>query len=187
MKATNLILTLLIVVFSIGCQSETDRLIEAINYSVKEIDSNHRVKIVEDDFHEGDTIHKIRGYYMDNALLKLVSVTRTSHFVRDDYFYFDHAGEPMFTGHMLNLKDEHDAAEYKYYYHKGEIIASLYWEDHYVPGKQFPHEEFEKFDPDKDSLVNMENERLAYFLEKLNTEGFSVQEENENLEANTSK
>ena len=120
-------------------------------------------------------------------MLKLVGVTWTKHNVRDDYFYFDHAGAPMFTGHMINDKDVHDAAEYKYYYHNGEIAASLYWEDHYEPGKQFPHEQFEYFSPDLDSLVNMENERLAFFKEKLETEGISLQEENENLEANTDK
>ncbi len=187
MKATNLILTVFVLFLLWSCQSETDRLVEAINFSAKEIDSNHRVKIMEDDFHEGDTIYKIRGYFMDGALLKLVSITRTPHFVRDDYFYFDHAGEPMFTGHMLNLKDEHDAAEYKYYYHNGDLIACMYWEDHYQPGKQFPHEEFKYFEPDKDSINRIENERLSFFLEKLNSEGFAVQEENENLEANTSK
>ena len=170
-----------------ACETDTDKLVKSINHKADEIDANHRVTIVEDDFHKGDTIYKIRGYYMDDQLLKLVSVTRTSHFERDDYFYFDHAGEPMFTGHMLNLKDEHDAAEYKYYYHNGELFASMFWEDHYTPGKQFPHESFSYFQPDLDSLLAIEDERLTFFKEKLMSEGFSVQKENENLEANTDK
>ena len=119
-------LGLLLAVAVFACDSDTDKLVKAINHLADEIDANHRVKIVEDDFHEGDTIYKIRGYYMDDQLLKLVSVTRTAHFERDDYFYFDHAGAPMFTGHMINLKDEHDAAEYKYYYHNGELTC-LFW------------------------------------------------------------
>ena len=63
----------------------------------------------------------------------------------------------------------------------------MYWEDHYTPGKQFPHESFAYFSPDIDSLLSVENERLTFFQEKLMTEGFAVQEENENLEANTAK
>ncbi len=184
----NLIITGLgFILLLASCETETDKLVDAINFKAKEIDANHRVQILEDDYHEGDTIYKIRGYFMDGQLLKLVGITRTAHFVRDDYFYFDHAGHPMFTGHMMNLMDEHDAAEYKYYYHNGELFASMYWEDHYVPGKQFPDEHFEYFSPDLDSLTAIEDERLSFFKQKLNEEGFSVQEENENLEANTDK
>lgn len=170
-----------------SCASEMDEYVESVNLKAKEIDTNRRVEIKEDDFHEGDTIYKIRGYYMDNVLLKLVGITRTSHMERDDYFYFDHHGNPLFTGHLVNKKDEHDAAEYKYYYKGDDIVASMFWEDHYQPGKQFPHEHFEYFDPSIDSLVKVEQERLTFFKMKLKEEGFEVQGENENLEANSDK
>ncbi|MGB3464313.1 MAG: hypothetical protein WBA74_03550 [Cyclobacteriaceae bacterium] len=170
-----------------SCTSEMDEYVESINLKAKEIDNNRRVEIKEDDYHEGDTVYKIRGYYMDDVLLKLVGITRTSHMERDDYFYFDHQGNPLFTGHLVNKKDQHDAAEYKYYYKDESIIASMYWEDHYQPGKQFPHEQFEYFNPSIDSLLRIEEKRLSFFKMKLNEEGFEVQEENENLEANSAK
>lgn len=170
-----------------SCSSEMDKYVESVNLKAKEIDTNRRVEIKEDDYHHGDTIYKIRGYYMDDVLLKLVGITRTSHMERDDYFYFDHNGKPLFTGHLINKKDEHDAAEYKYYYQEEEIVASMFWEDHYKPGKQFPHEHFEYFNPSLDSLKKIENRRLTFFKQKLDSEGFEVQRENENLEANSDK
>ena len=181
-------LIILLSVFALySCSSEMDNYVESINAKAKEIDTNRRVEIKEDDFHHGDTIYKIRGYYMDDVLLKMVGITRTSHMERDDYFYFDHKGEPLFTGHLVNKKDQHDAAEYKYYYKENKIVASMFWEDHYTPGKQFPHEHFEYFNPDIDSLVEVEDQRLAFFKKKLASEGFAVQKENENLEANSDK
>ncbi len=186
-KITTYTLTLSILIGLFSCSSETDRYVDAVNFKAKEIDSNRRIEIVEDDFHEGDTIHKIRGYYMDKVLLKLVGITRTSHMERDDYFYFDNEGKPLFTGHLINKRDEHDAAEYKYYYKDNKIVASMFWEDHYQPGKQFPHEQFSYFSPNLDSLYRIENQRVIYFKEKLETEGFEIHHENENLEANTDK
>ena len=56
--------------------------------------------------------------------------------------------------------------------------------DKYERGKQFPHEKFTEFEPDQDSLHQKEEERLQFFLSKLNVEGFEVKHENENLGAN---
>lgn len=170
-----------------ACESEMDQYVSAVNAKAKEIDTNRRVEIIEDDHHEGDTIYKIRGYYMDGLLIKMVGITRTPHMERDDYFYFDHYGKPLFTGHLINHRDEHDAAEYKYYYKDKKITACMFWADHYTPGRQFPHEQFEYFQPDIDSLENEENTRLAFFQRKLSERGVEIQRENENLEANSDK
>ena len=170
-----------------ACETEMDQYVTAINAKAKEIDTNRRVEIREDDHHEGDTIYKIRGYYMDGVLLKLIGVTRTPHMERDDYFYFDHKGKPLFTGHLINHRDEHDAAEYKYYYKDNKITACMFWEDHYTPGRQFPHEHFEYFSPNIDSLENEENTRLAFFTKKLEEHSIELLHENENLEANSDK
>jgi len=183
----NLILMCAATILLYSCASEMDKYVESVNSKAKEIDTNRRVEIVEDDYHHGDTIYKIRGYYSDNVLLKLVGITRTSHMERDDYFYFDHFGKPLFTGHLINKRDEHDAAEYKYYYKENNIVASMFWEDHYMPGKQFPHEHFEYFKPNIDSLFEMEASRLAFFKNKLEKEGFELHHGNDNLEANTDK
>lgn len=159
-------------------------LVDAINKKVDNIDANHRVQIVEDDFHQGDSIYKVRGYFMDNYLLKLVGVLHTPHIERDDYFYFDN-GKPIFSGHILVDRDDLAAAEYKYYYGAdGSIREALFWEDHYQKGKQFPHEHFKEFEPNQDSLLATEKERLMFFLGKLDVEGFEVRHQNENLGAN---
>lgn len=170
------------------CSSEVSKeqrpLVNAVNKRIGDIDGNHRVSIMEDDFHQGDSIYKIRGYFMDEHLLKLVGVLHTSHFDRDDYFYFD-KGVPIFSGHLVVQKDDHMASEYKYYYdHSGTVQEALFWEDHYTPGKRFPIEHFHEFNPDRDSLKETEEERLLFFLSKLNLEGFEVKHLNENLQAN---
>lgn len=187
-KLTHLIL-LSLVIYS--CSSEVSKekrpLVEAINVKVRDIDANHRVSILEDDFHAGDSIYKIRGYFMDDQLLKLVGVLHTPHVDRDDYFYFErHA--PIFSGHVVVSKDDNIASEYKYYYgDDGYVDEALFWEDHYTPGKRFPMEHFSEFNPDKDSLRESEEERLTFFLSKLDLEGFEIRHLNENLDANVKR
>ncbi|RED99748.1 hypothetical protein [Marinoscillum furvescens] len=183
-------LAALILVFA-ACSSEVSKekrpLVDAIQKKVRDIDANHRVSIREDDFHKGDSIYKIRGYFMDDELLKLVGVLHTPRIERDDYFYFD-KHEPIFSGHLVVLRDDKLAAEYKYYYgEEGYVDEALFWEDHYQPGKHFPHEHFEEFEPDRDSLRKAEEERLQFFLTKLDLEGFEIRHLNENLEANTER
>jgi len=162
-------------------------LVRSVNKKVSDIDANHRVKIVEDDFHSGDSIYKIRGYFMDKHMLKLVGILHTSQIDRDDYFYFE-KNSPIFSGHLVVHRDSKQASEYKFYYgSSGMVSEALYWEDEYEVGKRFPHEHFIEFDPDKDSLRTSEEERLFFFLSALNLEGFEIQHLNENLEANTKK
>lgn len=161
-------------------------LVEAIDHKVKSIDHNHRIKIIEDDFVSADSIFKVRGYFSEGKLLKLVGITKTPHFERDDYFYFDN-NEPIFSGHMINFMDDRLAEEFKYYYEGDKIAECLFWEDHYKPGKRFPHETFQEFNPNMDSLMKEEKSRMAFFLSKLDTEGFQIKEENENLEANSNR
>lgn len=162
-------------------------LVTSVNRKVSDIDANHRVNIIEDDFHSGDSIYKIRGYFMDGHMLKLVGVLRTPHIDRDDYFYFDR-NEPIFSGHLVVEKDSKLASEFKFYYgDDGLVDEALYWEDHYEPGQRFPHEHFVEFEPDKDSLREKEEERLFFFLQAINYEGFEIKHLNENLEANTEK
>jgi hypothetical protein len=168
-------------------KEENRKLVEITNKKINRIDNNGRVEIIEDDFHDGDSVYKIRAYYNDvdmKYLLKIVSILRTSKMDRDDYFYFEN-NAPIFSGHLVNERNDHDAAEYKYYYQDDMIVESLYWEDHYEPGKRFPHESFEEFEPNMDSLMETERERLFFFLSKLNMEGFEIRHLNENLEANT--
>lgn len=184
------ILTLVSLLFT-SCYQEVSRkkrpLVDHVQEIVKDIDANHRVKIVEDDFHEGDSIYKVRGYFMDQQLLKLVGVLHTSHIERDDYFYFQQ-GAPIFSGHLMVQRDDKMASEYKYYFDDdGTIAESLYWQDHYESGKRFPHERFQEYQPNMDSLHAAEFNRLRYFLSKLDVEGFEVQGENENVEANISR
>ena len=121
---------------------------------------------------------------MEDQMIKLVGVLHTPHYDRDDYFYFeDH--HPIFSGHLMVYKDDRLAKEVKYYYAKdGQIPEALYWQDHYKPGTRFPHEHFEEFNPDRDSLIMTEQERLAFFLNKLNMEGFEIKHLNENIQAN---
>jgi len=180
-------LIVILLIFS-NCQSseissEKEPLVQEINDKVSHIDRNHRVRIVEDDFVRGDSIYKVRGYFMDKSLLKVVGILRTQHFERDDYFYFeDHA--PLFSGHMMNYMDDQLAVEYKYYYKDDKVVEALRWSDHYEPGKRFPHEHFVEFEPDRDSLIKTEKKRLDFFLELLDKEGIEIKHLNENLGAN---
>ena len=182
-----LIFTVTILVLISACseiKEENRPLVNEINEKVRHIDGNHRVQIIEDDFHQGDSLYKVRGYFMEDQMIKLVGVLHTPHYDRDDYFYFeDH--HPIFSGHLMVYKDDRLAREVKYYYTKdGQIAEALYWQDHYQPGKRFPHEHFEEFDPARDSLIRTEQDRLAFFLNKLNMEGFEIKHLNENIQAN---
>lgn len=177
------LLLLLMVSCSNPVKKEMRPLVKAINEKITDIDTNHRVQIIEDDYVTGDTLMKIRGYSMDDNMLKVVSYMSTSHFERDDYFYFDD-GHVIFSGHLENDKDEYLAAEYKYYYDKDKIVESLFWKDHYEPGKRFPHESFQEFEPNMDSLLNSERSRIAFLTNKLMTEGFVIKHLNEHLQAN---
>lgn len=178
------ITTFLALLILISCKPEVSKeyrkLVNAVDYDVRNIDHNHRVSIFEDDFILGDSAFKVRAYYMEGQLQKLVGITRTAHFERDDYFYFRQS-KPIFSGHMMNFMDERLAEEFKYYYQDGRIVECLFWEDHYQPGKRFPHEKFEEFYPDVDSLMNEDRKRLDFFQAKLLEEGFQVKEENDNL------
>ncbi len=175
--------------FFIDCSSEISKEkrheVDVINQKVHHIDLNRRVSIVEDDFHVGDSIYKIRGYFMDEMLQKVVAILHTPDYDRDDYFYFENH-QPIFSGHLVVDKKNSTAAEYKYYYDgDGYVDEALFWEDHYEYGKQFPHEKFKEFYPDVDSLREEEETRLQFFLEKLEMEGFEIRHLNENLSANT--
>ncbi|MFY0601164.1 MAG: hypothetical protein JXR03_15915 [Cyclobacteriaceae bacterium] len=159
-------------------------LVSEVNLKVRHIDANHRVQILEDDFHLGDSIYKVRGYFMDGMLLKLVGVLYTTHIERDDYFYFENKKQ-IFSGHVVVSRDDRLASEYKYYYGKdGSIEEALYWQDKYKTGKQFPHEHFEEFEPNIDSLKESEETRLQFFMDKLDMDGFEIHHLNENREAN---
>ncbi|MEM9326348.1 MAG: hypothetical protein AAGA85_11850 [Bacteroidota bacterium] len=159
-------------------------IVNMINETIGHIDSNHRVQILEDDIVSGDSLIKIRGYSMEDKLQKIVAVTHTPHFEQDDYFYFDTEGHVIFSGHLINKKDERLAAEYKYYYDRDQIVESLFWEDHYEVGKKFPHEKFREFEPNMDSLLTKERERITFLMSKLEGEGFVIKHLNENLKAN---
>lgn len=178
-------IALIIFLFSCGSEikKENRELVEAIDHKVKSIDHNHRIRIIEDDFISADSSYKVRGYFMESQLIKLVGIIKTPHFERDDYFYFD-TGHPIFSGHMMNFMDDRLAEEFKYYYQDGKIVESLFWMDHYQPGKRFPHETFEEFEPNMDSLMNEERTRMDFFLSKLSEEGFEIKHINENLNAN---
>jgi len=181
-------LTYLLLLFSlISCTSEVRKerrpLVNNINKIVSHIDANHRVRIMEDDYKNGDSLIKIRSYSMDGDMLKLVAVTNTTHYERDDYFYF-HNGHVIFSGHMVNEKDELLAEEYKFYYEGDHIGESLFWQDHYEKGKRFPHERFKEFEPNIDSLLKTERQRIVFLVNKLETEGFEIKHLNENIEAN---
>ncbi len=167
-----------------ACQNEVRKemrpLVNSTNKKVANIDANHRIEILEDDFVSGDSLIKIRGYSMDGQILKLVSVLSTPHIIRDDYFYFEN-DHVIFSGHLVNNKDDLLAAEYKYYYEGDKIVESLYWEDHYEKGKRFPHESFQEFEPNMDSLLTSERDRILYLIEKLTMDGFVVKHLNEHL------
>lgn len=165
---------------------EFQPLVKTIDNKVKHIDQNHRISIIEDDFVQSDSAYKVRGYFNGNRLIKLVGIIKTPHYERDDYFYFEN-NKPIFSGHMMNFMDDRLAEEFKYYYQDGKVVESLFWKDYYEPGKRFPHETFEEFNPNMDSLMNEENSRMNFYLTKLEKEGFEIKHINENLEANTGR
>jgi hypothetical protein len=179
---------MLLCMVGFACQNEVsrefERLVDITNSKMRHIDGNHRVGIVEDDFHEGDSIYKIRAYYYNQDLVKLVSVLRTPHYERDDYFYFE-SNTPIFSGHLMNERDAHEAEEYKYYYDDGVIVESLYWKDKYEPGVRFEHDAFQEYLPNTDSLMQSEINRFSFLITKLEMEGIEIMHLNENLEANT--
>lgn len=180
------LLIVTILTFS-SCNSEISKekrsIVELINKKVADIDHNHRVMIVDEDHRSGDSLFKVRGYFIDDKILKIVGILRTPHFERDDYFYFeDH--EPIFSGHMMNFMDDRLAEEFKYYYEGSQITEALYWEDHYKPGERFPHEHFQEFEPNQDSLLNTERKRLQLFLTLLDKNGVEIKHLNENTGAN---
>lgn len=178
-------LTLIFIQCSSEINKEKQHEMDVINTKVHHIDLNRRVSIIEDDFHVGDSIYKIRGYFMDESLQKVVGILHSPDFDRDDYFYFENH-QPIFSGHLVIDKKNSRAAEYKYYYNNdGYVDEALFWEDQYEYGKQFPHEKFQEFVPDRDSLRDKEEMRLQFYLDKLDMEGFEIKHLNENLSANT--
>ena len=187
----NLVTILSIVALS-ACGNEIQKknrtLVASIDHKVKSIDHNHRVQIIEDDFVRADSAYKVRGYFNEGQLMKLIGIIKTPHFIRDDYFYFEN-DKPIYSGHMINFVDDRLAEEFKYYYnHQGDsIVESLFWKDHYKPGKRFPHETFKEFSPKFDSLMNEEKTRMNFYLSHITQEGFEVKHSNENLEANSSR
>ena len=172
----------------ISCRPEVSKeyqkLVDVTNLKMNHIDANHRVAIVEDDFKEGDSIYKIRAYYYNRDIIKLVSVLRIPNYERDDYFYFENKS-PIFSGHLMNERDAHEAEEYKYYYSNGQVVESLYWKDTYEPGRRFHHEAFQEFSPNIDSLMASEKARFNFLVTKLELEGVEIMHLNENLEANS--
>ena len=165
-------------------KKENRELVEIINHKTRFIDDNERISIIEDDFHDSVTYYKVRAYTTDKEMIKLVAIVRTASFERDDYFYFENE-KLIFSGHVVNEKTDHMASEYKYYYEEGKLKESLFWKDHYEPGKHFPHENFKEFEPNTDSVERVEKERLDFYIGKLDTEGIELEHINENLDANT--
>lgn len=174
----------LIICLGYGCEekldSETQKKVDHINEKSHLLDIRRRISIMEDDFIHGDTTYKIRGYFLDGALKKIVSITFNTSFERDDYFYFNEHNKLMFSGHLTNYKGRHDAEEFKFYYDDSELIGAFKWQDHYDPHKPFPHEHFSVFHPNKDSLEQVENERLNFFKDKIYSEGFLLKREKPN-------
>ena len=163
--------------------AQKGKIVEAVNKKIATIDHSHRMRIVEDHFVKSDSLFKIRGYYIKDELLKLVGILKTPHFERDDYFYFEN-GQQLFSGHMMNFKDDKLAEEFKYYFDNGQLARAFMWEDYYVPGQRFPHETFKTFSPSVDSLLSEEKKRLAFFKDLLKKKGTEIQQEKENLGAN---
>ena len=161
-------------------KKENRKLVEAIDYKVKNIDHHHRIKIVEDDLVSEDSRHKVRGYMSEGRIQKWIGIIRTPPFERDDYFYVENE-KPIFSEHMINFMDESLAEGFQYYYRGRTIVESLFWEDHYDPNKRFPHEHFEEFEPDIDSLMNQKQSGLNFYLSKFSKEGFELKDENTNL------
>ena len=179
-------LLIVVVLTFTSCHSEMSqqgKLVEEVNQKVSKIDHNHRVQIIETDHPIDGSTWKVRQYISNNERVKVVAVVMNAHYERDDYFYFD-GGEKIFSGHMINFRDERLAEEFKYYFKDGKLVRSYMWKDHYTPGKRFPHEQFELFEPNMDSLINEEEERLAFLLELLKKDGREIKSENENLGAN---
>ena len=81
-------LAILLSLCSEPVKKENRPLVDKINEQMRNIDSNHRIRIVEDDFHQGDSVFKVRAYYMQEYMIKIVNILRTSEIERDDYFYF---------------------------------------------------------------------------------------------------
>ena len=98
-----------IVIFLSSCGNEIKKeyrgLVAGIDHKVKSIDHNHRIQIIEDDFVRSDSIYKVRGYFNEGRLLKLIGIIKTPHFERDDYFYFENS-KPIYSGHIINFVDE---------------------------------------------------------------------------------
>lgn len=185
MKKTLFALLSLTVFFLVtSCEEKLDKStqhkVDKINEKAHLLDIRRRISIIEDDFIHGDTTFKIRGYFLDEVLKKIVSITFNSKFERDDYFYFDSHNELMFSGHLTNYKGRHDAEEYKFYYDKDGLIGAFKWQDHYDPHKPFPHEHFSVFHPNRDSLEKVEAERLTFFKDKIYSEGFLLKKEKQN-------
>ena len=180
----NRICIIFFLLLSMACSDLTDEqqaLIDRINREVHHTDVRRRISIVEDDYKEGENLFKIRGYFAEDKLIKIVAITRSVHGERDDYFYFDNNDNVYFTGHLVNDRDHHTAKEFKYYYENDDLKVALHWEDQYDPTKPFPHEHFEPFELNWDSLLTEENNRIAFFKEKIYSEGFTLQRENPNL------
>ncbi len=180
-----LAIVVLFLIFS-SCEeklkNKAQHVVDKINEEVHNLDVRRRISIKEDDYIHGDTTFKIRAYSVDGILKKIVSVTYTAHFERDDYFYFDIHNHLMFSGHLMNEKDDHLASEFKYYYQDDEIVAAYEWEDHYKPHKPFPHEHFRLFHPNLDSLKDEDQKRLHFFIDKLDKEGYFIKFEKPNTQ-----
>ena len=180
------LLLLIVIVLTFSCHSEMSRqgnLVEEINQKVSKIDHNHRVQIIETDHPIDGSTWKVRQYISNKQRVKVVAVVMNAHFERDDYFYFE-GGKKIFSGHMINFRDERLAEEFKYYFENGKLVRSYMWKDNYTPGERFPHEEFELFEPNMDSLIQEEDNRLAFLMELLEKDGREIKAENENLGAN---
>ena len=63
-----------------SCGSEVSKeyrqLVNAVDHKVKNIDHNHRIQIIEDDFVRADSLYKVRGYFSEGRLLKLVGIIK---------------------------------------------------------------------------------------------------------------
>lgn len=181
MRILLLMATALLLTYCASQVSEEKRpFVEAVNEKVGNIDANHRVSIKEENLHQGDSSYTIRGYFLEDNLLKLVGVLHTSVIDRDDYFYFEN-NAPIFSGHLVVQRENQKASEFKFYYGEdGFVKEALSWSDTYVPGERFPMEHFLEFEPNNDSLRSAEETRLVYFLTMLGMEGFEIKHLNEN-------
>ncbi|MEQ9425931.1 MAG: hypothetical protein RJQ09_16015 [Cyclobacteriaceae bacterium] len=181
MRITFLLLSGLVFTACSDLSSDQQKLVETLDRQVHHHDLMRRISIIEDDFVEDGVSYKLRAYLSDDELIKIVGVTTSPHFERDDYFYFNHDGDLIFTGHLINDRDHHIAREFKYYYKDGEVALPLHWEGEYDPKKPFPKEVFTPFQLNMDSLNNEEKSRLAFFMDKIQTEGFLIKAQNDNI------